>query len=429
MMSKLMIDSAVVWARDYQIDGFRFDLMGHQPRAAMEELQVAVNVATGRTIQLLGEGWNFGEVANGARFVQASQMSLQGSGIGTFSDRARDAIRGGTATEGGKSMVRHQGVASGLHVAPNAFQDGVDRRESLFRSMDMVRVGLAGTLSIYPLKTWRDEVLPLAKIDYNGQTAGYAQSPQEVVNYVENHDNHTLFDILALKLPMDTSREERARAQVVALALNTFSQGIAYYHAGGEILRSKSLDKNSYDSGDWFNRIDWTLRDNYFATGMPLESENKSEFEWIQPALNNPLIKPTEKEIRWTNRAFMDLLRLRASLPHLRLATTDDVLKRLTFHNAGKDQLPTVIVGHIDGRGLKSNTPRDETFSDVVYVVNVGVQTETISVPALRGKAFTLHPVQADASADARVRTGAKWNRERAAFEIPARSAAVFVLR
>jgi pullulanase len=64
-----------------------------------------------------------------------------------------------------------------------------------------------------------------------------------------------------------------------------------------------------------------------------------------------------------------------------------------------------------------------------VYVVNVGVQTETISVPALRGKAFTLHPVQAVASADARVRTGAKWNRERAAFEIPARSAAVYVLR
>ena len=81
-MAKLMIDSAVTWVREYRIDSFRFDLMGHQPRAAIEELQRRVDDAAGRPVLLLGEGWNFGEVADGARFVQASQLSLNGSGIG-----------------------------------------------------------------------------------------------------------------------------------------------------------------------------------------------------------------------------------------------------------------------------------------------------------------------------------------------------------
>jgi pullulanase len=105
MMAKLMIDSVVVWARDHRIDSFRFDLMGHQPRAAMERLQRAVNAATGRHIHLIGEGWNFGEVANGARFVQASQASLNGSGIASFSDRGRDAARGGGCCDGAQVVA------------------------------------------------------------------------------------------------------------------------------------------------------------------------------------------------------------------------------------------------------------------------------------------------------------------------------------
>ena len=72
----------------------RFDLMGHQPRVVMQALQQAVNRASGRHIHRLYEGWNFGEVKDGARFVQAAQRSLNGTGIGAFSDRSRDAVRG-----------------------------------------------------------------------------------------------------------------------------------------------------------------------------------------------------------------------------------------------------------------------------------------------------------------------------------------------
>ncbi|MBW8899208.1 MAG: DUF3372 domain-containing protein, partial [Massilia sp.] len=65
MMGKLMIDSVALWARHYKIDSFRFDLMGHQPRSVMEALQKRVNAEAGHPVQLIGEGWNFGEVANG----------------------------------------------------------------------------------------------------------------------------------------------------------------------------------------------------------------------------------------------------------------------------------------------------------------------------------------------------------------------------
>ncbi len=266
MMAKLMIDSAVVWARDHKIDSMRFDLMGHQPREAMEHLQRAVNAAAGRPIHLLGEGWNYGEVENGKRFVQASQQSLNGSGIGTFSDRARDAVRGGWGGNA-DAVARSQGYINGLHYDRNAaaIQAGAGSVDDLKRSADLVRVGLAGTLRDYEMTTASGERRRLDAIAYNGQGAGYASQPGEVVNYVENHDNQTLFDNNAIKLPQGTSREDRARVQTLGAAIVAFSQGIAYFHAGQDILRSKSLDRNSFDSGDWFNRLDWSYADNHFG--------------------------------------------------------------------------------------------------------------------------------------------------------------------
>ncbi|RYF04574.1 MAG: DUF3372 domain-containing protein [Oxalobacteraceae bacterium] len=253
MMAKLMIDSAALWVREYRIDSMRFDLMGHQPREATERLQQRVDAEAGRPVQLLGEGWNFGEVANGARFVQASQLSLNGSGIGSFSDRGRDAARGGSAGEGGDDSVRRQGWLNGLVYAPNALAALKPAKpDELLAAADMIRVGLAGSLRGFELTTWRGDTKRLEAIPYGDQPAGFASEPGEVVNYVENHDNQTLFDVNTLKLPLATSREDRARVQMLGAALVAFSQGIAYFHAGQDILRSKSLDRNSYDSGDWF---------------------------------------------------------------------------------------------------------------------------------------------------------------------------------
>ncbi|MBU3059583.1 MAG: DUF3372 domain-containing protein, partial [Pseudomonas indica] len=94
MMEKLMTDSLVVWARHYKIGGFRFDLMGHHMRTNLLNALQAVRKVD-PDIYFYGEGWNFGEVAGNARGINATQRNMAGTGIGTFNDRQRDAVRGG----------------------------------------------------------------------------------------------------------------------------------------------------------------------------------------------------------------------------------------------------------------------------------------------------------------------------------------------
>ncbi|MBD8527368.1 alpha-1,6-glucosidase domain-containing protein [Pseudomarimonas arenosa] len=423
MMAKLMIDTAVVFARDYKIDSFRFDLMGHQPRAAMERLQAAVDAAAGQPIQLLGEGWNFGEVANGQRFEQASQLSLNGLGIGTFSDRARDAIRGGGCCDNGSDAIRNQGFVNGQFYAPNALAVGRYSQGDLLRASDMVRVGLAGSLRDYELSTHSGATQRLEQIQYAGQPAGYVGEPGEVVNYVENHDNQTLYDINVLKLPQATSVEERARVQMLAAALNMFSQGIAYFHAGVDVLRSKSLDRNSYDSGDWFNRIDWSYQDNYFGTGLPPQWDNGSSWPQFRPFLADASLRPAAEQIIWTRDAFLDLLRIRASSQLFRLSSAAQVRQRLRFLNTGPQQRAGLIIGHLDGRGLEG-----AGFDELVYVVNVLPQAQTVNLPTLVGKSLALHPVHlADQAADQRIRDAAGFDPVAGMLSAPARSAFVLV--
>jgi hypothetical protein len=152
MMGKLMVDSAVVWARDYKIASFRFDIMGHQPRSVMETLKAQVKAAAGRDVQLIGEGWNFGEVADGARFVQASMFSLNGSGIGSFNPFIRDAVRGGSPFDSGDAMVRNQGFVNGLFVDPNPLASGRSRTDLMWQG-DVIKACLAGSIRGYELRT------------------------------------------------------------------------------------------------------------------------------------------------------------------------------------------------------------------------------------------------------------------------------------
>lgn len=423
MMGKLMIDSAVLWARHYRMDSFRFDLMGHQPRAAMLALQQRVNQAAGRPIALIGEGWNFGEVADGARFVQAAQLPLAGTGIATFSDRARDAIRGGGCCDSGMQMIGAQGYINGLRYAPNAA--GTDAtREDLLRAADMVRVGLAGTLRDVRMHSFDGVERPLSAIDYKGAPAGYAAQPGEVVNYVENHDNATLFDINALKLPRDTSREDRARVQLLGAALTAFSQGVAYHHAGVEVLRSKSLDRNSFDSGDWFNRLDWTYGDNGFGAGLPPARETSKDWPLLRPVLSDPTIKPRPDDIRWMRDGFIDLLRIRSSSSLFRLRTTVDVQERLSFRNVGPDQNPTVIAAHLDGDGYPG-----AGFAEILYLVNVSPDPQTLVLEDARDKDYVLHPIHLHRdAADRRPREAARYEQSTGSFTVPARAAVVYVV-
>ena len=447
MMAKLMIDSAELWVKQYRIDSFRFDLMGHQPRAAMERLQQRVDAAAGRRVQLIGEGWNFGEIANGARFVQASQLSLQNSGIASFSDRARDALRGGGCCDSGEGLIAGQGLLNGLYDAPNewnaARNAGQDRRADTLRAADLARIGLAGTLRDVRMVGADGTEKNLSQFDYAGQPAGFVAQPGEVVNYVENHDNMTLYDLNALRLPRSTSREERARVQLLGAATTAFSQGVAYYHAGIEILRSKSLDRNSYDSGDWFNRLDWTYTDNGFGAGLPPQRDNGKDWALLKPVLADASIKPTPREIAWMRDAFNDLLKIRASSSLFRMRSADDVRARLSFRNVGPQQNPAVLVAHLNGAAIDNGMlgdgmPDDGTsgdgsldgavFREILYFINVSTQAQTLALPEERGKAYALHPVHASAqAADARAKQ-ARYDAKKGRFTIPARTAVVFVV-
>ncbi len=409
MMGKLMSDSVLMWATHYKLDSFRFDLMGHQPRQVMVDMQQRVQQVTGRRIDFVGEGWNFGEVANGSRFVQASQLSLNGTGIGTFNDRLRDAIRGGGASDAVETLVKMPGFVSGqeksAHVAAQ------------------IRAGLAGSLRTYRMVTADGNVKALQDLPYGDQPTGYASEPSEVVNYAENHDNLTLFDSLAYKLPQDTPSSERARVQHLASALTAFSQGIAYFHAGMDILRSKSLDGNSYDSGDAFNVLDWSYKQNGFGRAVPELNGTASAKALSTSLLQNQKLQPTPQDIAWTRDAFRDVLKIRQSTELLRLKSAQAIQDRLTFLNTEAQADPRLIVGHVNGRGLKD-------YAALIYFVNVAPEAKHFSTSALAHQAFELHPVLADAkAADQRIRHEARYYASTGGFDIPARSAVVFIVK
>ena len=437
MMGKLMRDSVRLWARQYRIDGFRFDLMGHQPRAAMLALQQQLQQDSRRNILLIGEGWNFGEVANGARFVQASQLSLGGSGIGTFNDRLRDALRGGGAGDGADTIVQRQGYLNGLGLDANeavqalqaspaagAPPAGVAQPTStLLATADLVRLGLAGSLGSYRFTSHTGQVRSGAQLAYGDQPAGYASQPAEVVNYVENHDNHTLWDLNAFKLPLATSAADRARVQVLGLAFVAFSQGLPYFHAGGELLRSKSMDGNSFDAGDWFNRIDWTAQRNHFASGLPPAEGNRAFYPLIATRLADPRLQPAAADIQFARDAFFDLLRIRASSALFRLRSADAVQQRLQLHNTGPAQNPALIAAELDGVGLAG-----AGFRRLMLLFNVDKIPHQLGLPQATGQAWVLHPVHRVAgAADRRAALEAAFDSATGQFLVPARTAVVFV--
>lgn len=419
MMAKLMIDTAVRWVRDYRIDGFRFDLMGHQPKSAMLRLQSAVNEAAGRPIALLGEGWNFGEVADGARFEQASQRSLNGSGIATFSDRARDAVRGGGCCDGGIDLIRKQGWVNGLFYAPNAAAQGTASLSDLQRSATLQRIGMTGSLRSMPIPLFDGRLVAAEQIDYAGQPAGHVREPGEVVNYVENHDNPTLFDINLLKLPADTPSRERARVQILALATVAFSQGIAYFHAGGELLRSKSLDRNSFNSGDAFNRIDWSGQSNHFGLGLPPGEDDDTLRSVLLERMRDPVQQPSTDDIAWTRDAFLDLLRIRASTPALRLRSAEEIRRRVYFPRTTPSLPPTVMLIGI----------REEGEQDAVLIaLNVDKGEATLTLPDEQGKAWQPHPAMPQSRQMESVKGNSSWHREHATLHLAPRSYVVWTL-
>ncbi len=398
MMEKLMVDTLARQAREYKIDGFRFDLMGFHFVANMRRIQKAL----GDEIYLYGEGWETGETAWGARGMNASQTNLYGTGIGLFNDRMRDGIRGG----GPFSDWRIQGFATGLYTDSSRYTNGAapadGQKAALFENTDWIRAGLAGNLREGP---YADRM-------YGGQRTGYTAAPAENIVYASVHDNLTLFDAIQIKSSAGDSIDERVRRQILANSLVALAQGIPFFQAGDDLLRSKDMDNNSYNSGDWFNGIDFTFQTNNWGIGLPMASENGEHWPFLRPLLANPSLKPTAEHVDLTRRVFQEFLRIRYSSAWFRMRTAEEVRNHLRFLNTGTEQMPGVIVMALGQ-------------SEVLVVFNARKELIRFGDNSLAGISFRLHSEQTN-SADAVARE-AQFAQANGLFTVPALTTAVFV--
>ncbi|WP_419806878.1 pullulanase-type alpha-1,6-glucosidase [Terriglobus sp.] len=429
MMGKLQQD-AIVWnAKQYRIDGFRFDIMSftfvsnlQKIRQALAKLTLGKDGVDGSKIYIYGEGFNFGETANNALGINAQQVNLYGTGIGSFNDRIRDGVRGG----GPFDDERVQGFGTGLFTAPSAYTSGLtplaDQKATLLHRSDWIRVGLTGNLRDYKFVDATGNTNTGAGLDYQGQPTGYTASPVEAVNYVSVHDNQDIFDAIQLKAPTAETAEVHARRQVLSMSLVELGQGIPFFQAGDDLLRSKSLDQNSYDSGDWFNKIDWTGQGNNWAIGLPIQSQNGSQWSFQQPVLANTSLQPSPADIATTTTAFQEFLKIRNGCSLFRMDSAAEIQQSLSFLNTGAAQIPGLIVMKMAAPGSNSSC---SGYGQVVVVFNATSTEQSFTSATLTGKHLMLHPIQRR-SGDAIVRTASAKSKT-GTLTVPALTTAVFV--
>lgn len=213
MVRKYLVDSVCYWADEYHIDGFRFDLVGLIDVQTMNEITTEVHKKHPNVI-FYGEGWDMPTELTKADVALAIQPnSVKMPAFSFFNDTIRDLLRGKIQD----------------HTAPG-YINGIPTSKEILNACFM------------GMPTW-------------------AAEPYQCINYVSCHDNHTLFDRIALTAP-NTSEEDRIRMNRLAAAFSILSQGVPFFHAGEEMLRTKpdgngGFDENSYRSPDEVNAIRW----------------------------------------------------------------------------------------------------------------------------------------------------------------------------
>ncbi|OQR56629.1 type I pullulanase [Bacillus sp. CDB3] len=293
MMRKFMVDSVTYWAKEYNLDGFRFDLMGIHDYETMNEIRKGVNQID-PSIILHGEGWDLNTPL--AAELKANQKNAEKmKGIAHFNDNIRDGLKG-----------------SVFEDKDNGFVNGKQNME------DRIKKGIK------------------AGIDYDTNSTTY-QDPEQVLTYVEAHDNHTLWDKLELT---NSGESEEVRKQMHKLSSSILltSQGIPFLHAGQEFMRTKYGDHNSYKSPDSINQMDWLRR----------------------AAFNN--------EVDYMK----GLIDLRKKYPAFRMTSAEQIKTHVSFIDAPKN----VVAYTIDGKG---NGNKSEYF---MVAHNANRETVDITLPS-----------------------------------------------
>ena len=226
MARRYLIDSILYWAKEYHIDGFRFDLMGLYDAESINAVRAALDALPGgRDILLYGEPWQGGASQLHRYEANKANLAMLNERVGIFCDDTRDAIKGGCFD------AREPGYVEGK---PGSFWD----------------IGAA-------VAAWcRSDRLP-------------PHAPSQIVSYVSAHDNFTLWDKLLCvryEKPEFTARDTVALAQNrLAAGIYLTSFGLPFMQAGEEFARTKKGVSNSYRSSPALNRLDWNRAEQYHA--------------------------------------------------------------------------------------------------------------------------------------------------------------------
>ena len=212
MMRKYIIDSVKYWAKEYHLDGFRFDLMGIHDSVTMNAIREALDKID-PSIIIIGEGWEMSTPL--PEDLKASQRNAQAMPrIAHFNDSIRIALKGSDFGD-----EKDRGFISGKNYLE-----------------DLLLRNIKGAMHLSSHSSYVD--------------------PEQVIQYVEAHDNLTLYDKL-LRSNLDDSEEVRIKRHTLATSIVLLSQGVPFIHGGQEFLRTKAGVANSYQSPDEINQFEW----------------------------------------------------------------------------------------------------------------------------------------------------------------------------
>lgn len=251
--------SLMYWLKEFKVDGFRFDLMGLMDIDTVDEIVVDLKNMK-EDVLIYGEPW-----VGGVTTLPFHKMTLKGSqynkGFALFNDVFRDAIKGNN--------------------------DGYDHGfvQGNINAKNQTETGLVGSIA------------------YDDDHIGFAASANETINYINSHDNLIIYDKLSMTFP-SAGKKELLRHNKFALSIPLLAQGIPFFHAGNEFLRSKDLLPNTYNSPNSINGIDWSLKE-----------KNRAIFKYVR-----------------------DIIAFRKSYPQFALCKSNEIREKIKFLDTNSEE-------------------------------------------------------------------------------------------
>ncbi len=303
MFRKYMIESVKYWVNEYHVDGFRFDLMAIHDQETMNQISAALHEID-PTIFIYGEGWTAGDSPLPEEQRSLKKYTYKLNKIAAFSDDLRDAIKGHVFTPTEKGFVSG---SPGLE--------------------ESIKFGIVAS-------TQHPQVM-YDSVNYSEEP--WAKEPFQTITYVSCHDNHTLWDRLAISAP-EATEAERIQMHKLAGAIVLTSQGVSFLHAGVEMLRTKQGVENSFESSDSINMIDWSRKAKY-----------KDVYNY-----------------------YKNLVALRKNHPAFRMTSTEAIQRNLKFFDIADSNL----VGY-----MITNNANGDRWKNIVVLLNGNRSEQMVEIP------------------------------------------------